>query len=204
MDWHLYLAFMLATSALMLIPGPNVALIVANSVAYGSRYGLVTVLGTSSAMVIQLGLTVFGMASVLDMVAAWFGWIRWVGVAYILYLGLKQWRAVPVDLARTPAEPKSARSIYTRGFFVSLTNPKTLVFYGAFLPQFVTLDSRATSQLALLSVTFVGVAVFFDSSWAFLAGRARRFLSTRGELRNRATGSLLIGAALGLAPSRRK
>src|ERR1700740_2726436 len=91
-DMHLYFAFVLAVTILMLIPGPNVALIVANSVAYGPKYGLLTVAGTSSAMVLQLGLTALGMAEMLGTLGSWFEALRWIGVAYLVYLGLAQWR----------------------------------------------------------------------------------------------------------------
>src|SRR4051812_30145370 len=82
-DLDLYLAFIAATSVLMLIPGPNVALIVANSVAYGSRYGFLTVAGTSSAMLPQLALAALGMTAALGAAAEWFEWIRWLGVLYL-------------------------------------------------------------------------------------------------------------------------
>src|SRR3712207_9120978 len=104
---ELFFAFVLAVTILMLIPGPNVALIVANSVAYGSRYGLLTVAGTSSAIVVQLGVTALGMTEVLGALGAWFEWIRWIGVAYLIYLGLKQWRAPAVGFTATKPEPKS-------------------------------------------------------------------------------------------------
>ena len=114
LDTHLFLAFVLAVTILMLIPGPNVALIVANSVTYGYRYGLLTVAGTSSAMVVQLGLTVLGMTELLGTLGAWFEWIRWIGVAYLIYLGVMQWRAPPVDLTKVPPEPNSPRAMFTR------------------------------------------------------------------------------------------
>lgn len=202
-ELHLYLAFILATSILILIPGPNVALIVANSVAYGTRYGLLTVAGTGSAMVIQLALTSLGMTAVLGTLADWFEWIRWIGVAYLVYLGVRQWHAPPSDLSAAKPQPKSSRMIYARGFLVSLTNPKTLLFYGAFFPQFITVNERLEAQVFLLSATFLVLAVVLDGSWAMLAGRARRFLATRGRLRNRMSGGLLIGAGLGLALARK-
>lgn len=199
-----YLAFVAATTVLMLIPGPNVALIVANSVAYGTRFGLLTVAGTASAMLAQLALTSLGMAAVLGMLGAVFEWLRWAGVAYLLFLGIRQWRAAPVDLARTRPEPRSARGIFVRGLLVSLTNPKTLFFYGAFFPQFITPGHDITAQVAVLSVTFVVLAVVLDSGWALAAGRARNFLAGRGRLRNRMSGGLLIGAGVGLALAHRK
>src|ERR1700722_8629688 len=137
MHAELYFAFILATTVLILIPGPNVALIVANSIAYGYRYGLLTVAGTSSAMVIQLTLTGLGMSEMLGNVAHLFEWVRWIGVAYLAYLGIKQWLATPVDLTNTPPQAKSVRTIFLRGFLVSLTNPKTLLFFSAFFPQFL-------------------------------------------------------------------
>jgi threonine/homoserine/homoserine lactone efflux protein len=202
-DLDLYLAFVAASSLLMLIPGPNVALIVANSVAYGTRYGLLTVAGTSSAMVPQLALAALGMSAALGSAAAWFEWIRWLGVFYLLYIGVMQWRAPAVDLAKTRPQPKSFRSIYARGLLVSLTNPKTLLFYGAFFPQFVIMNDVVPQQLVVLTTTFLAVGIFWDGLWAMLAGRARGLLASRGTFRNRLSGGLLIGAGIGLALARK-
>ena len=203
MDVQTLLAFALATTVLMLIPGPNVALIVANSVAHGTRYGLLTVLGTSAAMAVQLVLTALGMTGLLGTLGSWFEWLRWLGAAYLLYLGLRQWWAPPVDLTRTAPEPRSARTILARGFLVSLSNPKTLLFYGAFFPQFIMGDRDLGVQLATLSALFLGLAMLLDGAWAAAAGRARGLLATRGRLRNRLSGGMLIGAGMGLALARR-
>lgn len=203
-DPGLFLAFIAAVTVLMLIPGPNVALIVANSVAYGPRYGLITVAGTSSSMVPQLALTALGMTELLATLSVWFEWVRWIGVAYLIFIGVQAWRAPVVDLTRTAPEPRSPRAIFLRGFLVSLTNPKTLLFYGAFFPQFVTLDRDLGLQIAILSVTFLVIAMLVDSAWALVAGRARFLLAARGKLRNRLTGGLLIGAGAALALARSK
>jgi len=200
----LYLAFVAASAVLMVIPGPNMALIVANSVAYGTRFGLLTLAGTASAMVVQLALVAIGMAAVLGALGAWLEWLRWLGVAYLIFLGVRQWRAAPVDLAHTASQRRSARAIYLRGLLVSLTNPKTLFFFGAFFPQFLSADRPVAPQLVLLSVTFVVVALLLDSVWALLAGRARGFLAGRGRVRNRISGGFLIGAGVGLALAHRK
>jgi len=188
----------------MLIPGPNVALIIANSVTYGQRYGLLTVAGTSSAMIVQLCLTAAGMTQLLGAFGAWFEWLRWIGVVYLVYLGISQWRAPPVDLTKTRPEPKSHTAIYMRALLVSLTNPKTLLFYGAFFPQFVSMDKPVGTQIAVLSVTFLAVAMLVDGGWALLAGRVRGVLASRGRLRNRVSGGFLIGAGAALAIARNK
>jgi len=174
MSIELYLAFIAAVVILMAIPGPNVALIVANSVAHGTRFGLLTVAATSSAV-----------------------------VAYLIYLGISAWRAPVADLAHTKPQARSARLIFARGLLVGLTNPKTLLFYGAFFPQFITPGPDAGHQLLLLAVTFLAVAIVCDSGWAILAGRLRALLVARARLRNRITGGLLVGAGLGLAMARR-
>ncbi|HTN10663.1 MAG TPA: LysE family translocator [Acetobacteraceae bacterium] len=200
----LYIAFLAATALLMAIPGPNVALIVAHSLRHGTRFGLLTVAGTSAAMVVQLGVVWLGMAQLLGALAGLFDWLRWLGVAYLLWLGLRHWRAPVVDLTLVPAQPRSAPAIFWRGALVSLTNPKTLVFYGAFFPQFVTPGVGAVgAQVLVLAVSFLAVAVVLDSAWALLAGRARPLLAAHGRLRNRVSGGLLVGAGVGLALARR-
>ncbi len=204
MPLPLYLGFITATTVLMLIPGPNVSLIVANSIAYGTRYGLLTVAGTSAAIVLQLGLTVLGLTALLGALATWFEWLRWLGVVYLLWLGVRQWRAPPLDLTRTRPQPRSIRAIALRGFMISLTNPKTLLFYGAFFPQFIAPNHPIWPQLALLCGSFLLLAVTLDSGWALAAGRARRVLAMRVRLRNRLSGGLLIGAGVGLALAHRR
>jgi homoserine/homoserine lactone efflux protein len=205
-DIHLYLVFLFAVAVLTLIPGPNMALIVANSVSYGTRFGMLTLAGTSSAMVIQLALTGLGMTAVMGIMAQWFEWIRWVGVLYLVWLGVRLWRTPPVDLTQVAAQPRSARLIYLRGLLVSLTNPKTLFFFGAFFPQFLgPSDAEGfATQFAMLSVGFIVVVLLFDTVWAVAAGRARVWLSSNGRAANRVSGGLLIGAGLGLALARRR
>lgn len=203
-DPGLYLGFVLATAILILIPGPNVALIVANSVARGTRFGLLAVAGTSSAVAVQLGLTALGLTAVLGALAVWFEWIRWIGVAYLLFLGLRQWCAPPVDLTRMTPQPGSERRVVLRGFFIGLTNPKTLLFYGAFFPQFLDTGRPIGVQVGLLCATFLVIAVVLDSGWALTAGRAHRVLAARPRLRNRLSGGCLIGAGVGLALAHRR
>ena len=204
MSLDLYVAFVAASALLIAIPGPNVALIVANSVAHGARYGLMTVAGTASAMVVQLALVVLGASAVLGLLAELFDGLRWLGVAYLVWLGMRIWRSAATDLQATAAEPRALPAIFIRGFAVSLTNPKTLIFYAAFLPQFVRADAGdARHQLLVLAGTFLVVAVLLDGTWALLASRLSGLLRARARLRNRLTGGLLIGAGIGLAFARK-
>lgn len=200
-DPGLYLGFVAAVIGLCLIPGPNVAFIVANSLSYGPRFGLLTVAGTSSAIVVQLVPTVLGLSALMTKASGVFGVLRWVGVAYLLFIAWRAWTTKTEDLADVSAAPRPGR-IYARAFLISLTNPKTLLFYGAFFPQFVSPRLPATPQFLVLSATFLLLAVLLDGSWAVMAARARGFLLRMGRLRHRLTGGLLALAAAALATVR--
>lgn len=203
-DPAVFLAFVVAVTLLMLTPGPNVALIIANSLAYGPRYGFLTIAGTSSAMAIQLCLTGLGMTELLGEMGVWFEWLRWVGVAYLLYLGIQQWRAPVVDLSTVRPQAAPPLTIYVRALFVSLTNPKTLFFYAVFFPQFITANGHVARQVLVLSATFIALAVIVDGGWVMLADRARGILGRSGRLRNRLSGGFLMGAGAILAFAGRK
>lgn len=189
----------------MLLPGPNVALIVANSLAYGARWGMLTVLATSTASMVQLSLVSIGMASVVTALGGWFAWLRWAGVAYLVVLGIQQWRARPPSLDGVQAQPRSAHFIFMRAAIVSLTNPKTLLFYAAFFPQFVDPGRRAVPQFIALGLLYLVIAIIIDSLWALSAAKVRGlFRTNRTRIFNRASGLVLLGAGLGLALDRSK
>lgn len=203
MSLELYLPFVAATLVMLVIPGPNVALIVANSIAYGTRYGLFTVLCISASIVPLLVLTVAGMSALLGFVSQWFEVLRWIGVAYLIYIGVEAWRAPAPDFATIDPDPKSLRGIATRAVLVALTNPKTLLFFGAFFPQFIDPSRAATPQLAIMAVTFFVMAAVCDGTWALVAGRARNVLIKAGRWCNRVTGAALVACGVGLAIARR-
>ncbi len=203
MPFDLYLAFVAATIVLILIPGPNVALIVANSLAHGTRYGLVAVAGTSTTQAIQLSFVVFGFAAVMAALGAVFEWIRWIGVAYLVFLGIQSLRMPAGEPDKPPALRKPAGRMFAEAVLVSATNPKVLLFYGAFFPQFIDPDRPVIAQLALLAMTFWVVATVLDCGWALVAGRVRPLLVSAGAWRNRVTGGVLLTAAAALAAARR-
>ena len=205
MPLELYLAFVAATALLIVIPGPAVALIVANALAHGSRGALVSVAGVSTAVVGQLIVVGFGMASAMALMAEWFEWLRWLGVAYLVYLGLRQWRARPAALGDIAAPRVPRARLYWTGFAVNATNPKVLLFYAAFFPQFIDPTQPVGPQIVLICVTFLVVQCLIDGGYAVLGGRLRPWFASRARARwrNRVTGGLLIGAGLGLALARR-
>jgi homoserine/homoserine lactone efflux protein len=200
MAWPLYATFVLAVTALLLLPGPNVALIVATSLDRGSRAGLATVAGTSAAMVPQLALTSLGMNALIAGAAQAFSTLRWAGVAYLAWLAFRAFTAPATPLVMAP---ERRGRLFWRGFLVSLSNPKTLLFFAAFFPQFVDARAALGPQLFLMSATFLGLALLIDSGWVMAAARAGRWLRLGGRARNRLTGGLLLGAGIGLALARR-
>lgn len=198
-DPHLLPAFVLAVTALLLTPGPNFALIVANSLAHGPRRGMLTALATASASMVQLLLVSAGMASVVSRLGDWFELFRWAGVLYLLYMGVQQWRAPAAPLVAAGTTGHDLRRTFARAATVSILNPKTLLFYAAFFPQFIAPDRPVAPQLAVLAVLYLMLAIVIDCLWALGAGRLRGLLGQRSRVFNRLSGGVLIGAGIGLA-----
>jgi homoserine/homoserine lactone efflux protein len=201
MPFSLYIGFVATCLVLMVMPGPNVALIVANSLAHDTRYGLMTVAGTSAAIAVHLMATFFATASLFTLLASSFEYLRWLGVAYLVFLGVRTWRQQHNELAVAPL-PRSMGVVFLRGVAISLTNPKVLFFYGAFFPQFIVASEPIAPQLLALTSTFLILAIVFDCGWAILAGRLRGVLAGYTRLRHRVTGGVLIAAGVGLATAR--
>jgi threonine/homoserine/homoserine lactone efflux protein len=175
------------------------ALIIANSLRFGLKSGLVTTLGTTAGIAVQLFLVVVGMAALIEIAASALLWIKWLGAAYLLYLGIRTWQEPADDLGQIG--PVSSSASFWRGFAMAVINPKTLLFNAAFLPQFV--GSGAAGELYFLSAVFLVVIAAGDAMWAIFAASARGWLQKFGAFRNRLTGGFLVGAGVSLALSRR-
>jgi len=190
--------FLILAFGLIIIPGPNVIVIVSTSIAHGKTRGLQTVAGTSCAMIVQLLVAALGTAWFVTALSEGLKWLKWLGVAYLLVLGITQLRA---SIGGRSLISPSAVGSFQRGFMISLTNPKTILFFGAFLPQFVSAQQSYLAQIALLSGIFWLMAVLLDSLYALLAGRLAN--GVKASAHNRWTGilsgSLFIGAAAALA-----
>ncbi len=195
------IALVAATIVLILIPGPNVALIVANSLRHGMRIGVITSLGTTVGIALQLLIVVFGMAAVIELAADTLTWIKWLGVVYLLYIGLRTWNEPASDLSDIKAQSRTRA--FWRGVILALINPKTLLFNAAFLPQFVGSSADASGQLLVLAGVFMTVIIIGDALWAVFAASARGWLGRFGRFHNRISGGFLLSAGIGLALSRR-
>jgi homoserine/homoserine lactone efflux protein len=206
MSIYLYSAYVLACVVLAITPGPNMALFLANSAAHGTRAALITLAGSSTGLAILVALAAFGMTSMMAFVADWFDVIRWLGAAYLIWLGVSRlrvaWRITPDDII--VAAPAARGKWFFQGFATSLSNPKVLLFLGAFLPQFVVADAAIGPQLALLSVTFVVVIATVDMMTVLLFGSARSLLmGSKRRLTEGVSGLLLVFGGIWLATMRR-
>jgi len=200
MPLELYLAFVAATVLLILTPGPMVAYVVATTVSRGLRHGFVAVAGSTLASAIQLGVVALGLTAILNAAGEAFFWIKWLGVFYLLYLGVRTWLTPAEELTvSSDARGRAARRTFLEAFVVNLTNPKALLFHGAFLPLFISTSAPAGPQLLILAATFLIIAASMDCLWALTASRSRFLLARAGRWRNRITGGVLITAAAGLA-----
>lgn len=190
--------FVAASVALTATPGPNVALIVGTSLKHGGRAGMLTALGVNVGLVLQLAAVAAGLAYVVEAFARHFDLLRYLGAAYLLVLAVRQWRAA----GRAPGEgaasvAPSRRAAFGRGLAVAFANPKTLLFYAAFLPQFVTHPEDPVPQIALLAAIFAAIALTGDMLWALAAGRARAALSRHfSRLADRVSAAILFGGAV--------
>jgi homoserine/homoserine lactone efflux protein len=198
----LYVAFVGASLLLIAMPGPNAVLIVARTLSHGRRAGLATLAGTWSGAGIQLAIVVAGLTALAATLSDMMIWLRWAGAAYLILQGLRMlFEAAPDAKGELRPPPRDA-SLVLQGLVTGISNPKSLVFYGAFLPQFVAADRPAGPQLAILAATFLALALPGDSLWIVGANRLRR-VSLVTRLAHRISGGLLIGAGAGLALVRR-
>jgi threonine/homoserine/homoserine lactone efflux protein len=199
MSIELWLAFVAASAVLLVIPGPTILTVISYSMTHGRRANvpLVTAvaLGDSTALVVSL----LGLGALLATSELWFTAVKWVGGLYLLYLGIKLLRAgVSAAELTAPAAPGSRWRLFANIYLVTALNPKGIVFFVAFLPQFISASASVTQQLWVLAVTFVCMATINATLYAVFAGSARRLLSSPKAQRrfNLAGGSLLSAAGV--------
>jgi homoserine/homoserine lactone efflux protein len=202
MSLELYLAYILTCAVIALVPGPTVTVIVANSLRHGARAGLLNVAGTQAGLALMMLVLVVGLSSVIAAMAWLFEWLRWAGAAYLVWLGYKLLRS-PDILQDTEDRPAPRGGFFLQGFLVLMANPKALLWFGAFIPQFVDPTGNYVGQIVLLSLTAMAVALVSDGAYAVLTGRAGALLSrSRVRLVSRLSGGFLIGGGLWLALTR--
>lgn len=202
MPLETYIAYLVACAVIAIIPGPMVTLIVANSLRHGARAGLLNVAGAQLGLGMLMGLLVLGLSTIIATMGWWFDWLRLAGALYLVWIGVKLLRAAGA-LDAPGAAPRPRGGFLLQGMLVALSNPKMLLFFGAFIPQFVDPRGDYVAQVLLLGATAMAVAALTDGGYALLTGRAGVLLSRR-RLRavSRLSGLCLIGGGVWLAATR--
>ncbi|ADU35680.1 MULTISPECIES: LysE family translocator [Variovorax] len=197
MPIELWLAFVAASAVLLIIPGPTILTVISYSMSHGRRANVPLVaavaLGDSTALVVSL----LGLGALLATSAFWFTVVKWIGGLYLLYLGIRLMRAgiMSTEMA-APAAPASRWKLFANTYLVTALNPKGIVFFVAFLPQFISPAADVTRQMWVLAVTFVAMAALNATLYAVFAGSARKLLSSpRAQRRFNLTGGSLLSAA---------
>ncbi len=198
--------FALASAAIIVVPGPTVTVIVANSLRSGQRAGLYNVLGTQIGLALMLLALSFGFNAAVNQLAWLFNWVRIAGAVYLIFLGIQLWRANGGTLNDDDhtGRDKSTMAFVWQGIIVIWSNPKALFFFGAFLPQFVDPSAALIPQLMTLGITFMLIGALLDGAYAVAAGKAGSWLTRQKIIWvERASGTFLLAGGVWLLLSRR-
>ncbi len=162
------LVFAGASIAMLVFPGPSVIYIVTRSVEQGRRAGLVSMLGVEAGGLVHVAAAALGISAIVASSATAFSIVKYAGAAYLIYLGVQRWRGG--DEAGPSAEPQAHGDLFRQGMVVNVLNPKTAIFFLAFLPQFVDPSMAVAPQVLVLGMEFIAIAVISDGAYALIAG----------------------------------
>ena len=198
------LTFATACFVLAIVPGPTVSAIVAQSLARGTSAGLAVLFGTQIANLTMILVVALGMQAIVAFMGWAFDWVKLIGAAYLIWIGISMLRSTGESLGRGKVKERSYKQLMVQGFFVLWSNPKALVFFGAFLPQFIDPEQPTFWQTVVLGLLFNVIAATSDAGYAVLAGTARNaFTRERVRTLSRAAGAILIGGGIWLALAKR-
>lgn len=195
-----WLIYLLASIGLSLSPGPNGLLALTHGAMYGQRRTLFTIAGGVLGFVALIALSMFGIGTLIRASAHWLAVLKWLGGAYLVWLGIQVWRSPPVAIASHPAAPASGLKLFRQGALSATTNPKALLFFTAFLPQFMNAEHSLLAQFAILAGTFAATELVTEFVLASAAQRISPWLARAGKRFNRTCGGVFmaIGAWLPL------
>lgn len=202
------LIFMTATFILLITPGPAVLFIIARSLEQGRGAGIVSAVGVGAGSIIHVIVAAAGLSMLLVQSAIAFSVVKYLGAAYLIYLGIRTLLSKTTATVAAEFKPTPLRRIFGQGFVVQLFNPKTALFFLAFLPQFVDPNGgHVTSQIVFLGAIFVGMAILSDSVYAVVAGSVRGWLAGNqrwADFQKKFAGTVYIGLGVTTALSGRK
>ena len=196
MAWNIWAAFAAASAVLLLVPGPTVLLVVSYALGRGWRVAAPVAFGVALGDLTAMTLSMLGVGALLAGSAALFAALKWCGAAYLIWLGIRLWRAGGTFEARARTDATPAVRMLAHAWLVTTLNPKSIVFFVVFLPQFLDPSRDFWPQMAILEATFVGLALANALGYALLGSRTRRLASSPRAQRlvNRAGGAALVAA----------
>jgi homoserine/homoserine lactone efflux protein len=198
MDLDTWLIYLLAAIGLSLSPGPNGLLALTHGALHGRRKALFTICGGALGFIAVIALSMFGIGALLKTSLVWLTVMKWVGGAYLVWLGIQVWRSPPIGFELSGSAPsRPGWSLFQQGAFSALTNPKGLLFFTAFLPQFIDPGRSLLVQFAAMAGTFAIVEIATELFIASMAHRISPWLKQVGRRFNRACGGLFV--AIGVA-----
>ncbi len=206
MEFTVWITYVLASIILCVSPGPGVFSSISSGLHHGFRLGIWNAVGMQAASLIVVIVVSVGLGSLLIASETLFNVMKWLGVAYLVYLGIVTWRAPARGFVDPGGETrKTAHDIFMRGFFVNITNPKGIIFFAAVLPQFIDVARPQAAQYAILAVTTFAVDLVAMACYTALAARVLRVMRDPSKLRwvNRGLGGAFVAAGLALATFRR-
>ena len=201
MDLNTWLIYLLAAIGLSLSPGPNGLLALTHGALHGQRKALYTIFGGALGFVSVIALSMFGIGALLQTSLVWLTVLKWLGGAYLVWLGFQVWRSPAIGIeVRSPAKPSAGWSLFRQGALSALTNPKALLFFAAFLPQFIDPARSLLVQFVIMAGTFAAIEVATEMFIAAMAHRISPWLVRVGRRFNHACGGVFmaIGVALPL------
>jgi len=201
MALHTWLVYFVAALGLSLSPGPNGLLALTHGALHGRRKALYTIAGGALGFVVLIALSMFGIGALLQASLAWLAVLKWLGGAYLVWLGIQVWRAPPIGVDLRAAAPvRAGWSLFRQGALSALTNPKGLLFFAAFLPQFIDPARSLVAQFAIMAGTFAVTEIATELFIASMAHRISPWLKRVGRRFNQACGGVFmaIGVALPL------
>lgn len=206
MNFELWLAFVVAYTVISLIPGPSVLLVTGQALTKGTRAAFVCISGELLGGIVLIALSLFGVGSILAASSELFQFVKWAGVAYMAYLGVTQILEARKQSVITVSQPQNSNdgASFKAGFFTAVLNPKAIIFYVAFLSQFLDPDGNIYSQFAIVVFTSTVIVALVLGGYALLAGQARQmFRSPKAQRRFGYTGGgCLLGGSAFMAATR--
>jgi threonine/homoserine/homoserine lactone efflux protein len=196
LDLQNWLVYTAAAVGLSLTPGPNGLLALTHGALYGARRTVFTILGGSVGFAAVIALSMFGIGALLAANVGLLVLLKWLGGAYLVWLGIQVWRSPALAQSRTEAKLTSGRSLFQAGLFSALSNPKGILFFVAFLPQFIDPAQSLFVQFVIMAATFVVIEFFYELIVASLADRIQPWLKKAGKTFNRVFGGVFIGIGI--------